>query len=173
MSTTLSPTVGPSIAEDVVPGDIERAIVRLNNLYAECLDDDRLEEWPEFFTDDASYKIHPRENYRLGLEGYWLYFESKKMLRDRVLSLREANIYNIHVDRHLVSNIRVARSDDGTYIARANYVVLQSNNEGRTIVFSTGEYMDKIVVIGGRALFKERIVIPDTFLAISLIAVPL
>jgi anthranilate 1,2-dioxygenase small subunit len=161
------------LSSDIPRLDAERIIQDLNNRYAECLDDDRIEEWPEHFTQDGIYKIHPRENYVLGLEGYWLYFDSAKMMRDRVLSLREANIYNIHVDRHIITNIRIATSQQGIYTARANYVVLQTNNEGKTIIFSTGEYMDKVVFIDGTAKFKERVVIPDTYLAISLIAVPL
>src|SRR5262249_33253766 len=145
----------------------------LNNSYAECLDDDRLEEWPELFTSDGVYKVHPRENYVLGLEGYWLYFDSQKMLRDRVLSLREANIYNIHVDRHIVSNIRVGNPQQGIYSVRSNYVILQTDTEGKTIVFSAGEYLDQVVFVEGRPKFKERVVIPDTYLAIGVVGVPL
>ena len=48
----------------------------------------------------------PRENYVRGLPLQLMLCENKNMLRDRVISLRQANIYNIHVDRHLISAIR-------------------------------------------------------------------
>ena len=41
--------------------------------YAHCIDDDDLERWPEFFTEDAVYQILPLEGYeaghRLGVSG--------------------------------------------------------------------------------------------------------
>ena len=37
------------------------------NEYIHCIDDDRLEEWPEFFEDVRIYKIIPRENTELVL----------------------------------------------------------------------------------------------------------
>lgn len=153
--------------------EIERAVVDLCHRYAQCLDDDRLEEWPNFFVDDGRYLIHPRENFAAGLEGYWLYFDNRKMLRDRVLSLRKANVYNIHQDRHLVSNIRVEAGGDGDYRVRSNYLVIQSDVEGRSRVFSAGEYRDRVAMSEGRPLFRERIVIPDTFNVEGLVAVPL
>jgi anthranilate 1,2-dioxygenase small subunit len=95
------------------------------------------------------------------------------MLRDRVLSLREANIYNIHVDRHIVGNVRVGIPQQGIYSVRSNYVILQTDAEGKTIIFSAGEYLDQVVFIEGRPKFKERVVIPDTYLAIGVVGVPL
>ncbi|HWX02937.1 MAG TPA: anthranilate 1,2-dioxygenase, partial [Collimonas sp.] len=35
---------------------------QLQEAYVHALDNDRLEEWPEFFTDDCLYEIIPREN---------------------------------------------------------------------------------------------------------------
>jgi salicylate 5-hydroxylase small subunit len=44
--------------------------VALDDLYAHyvaCLDEERFEEWPEFFTDPCIYKIIPRMNFDRGL----------------------------------------------------------------------------------------------------------
>ncbi|MBT0134853.1 ring-hydroxylating dioxygenase subunit beta, partial [Listeria seeligeri] len=35
--------------------------------YAYCLDEDRLEEWPDFFTEDCHYRVLSRENHDAGL----------------------------------------------------------------------------------------------------------
>ncbi len=35
--------------------------------YADCLDSDAFERWPEFFTEDCAYRITSSENYEAGL----------------------------------------------------------------------------------------------------------
>ena len=148
-------------------------VVELNYRYANCLDETRLEEWPEFFTDDGRYLIHPRENLDAGLEGYWLYFENKRMLRDRVVSLREVNIYKIHYERRLVTNVMLTGRDGDAWLARANYMMVHTDNEGRSSIFSVGEYRDRIVELDGRLQFRERRVIADTFAVPSHISMPI
>ena len=32
--------------------------------YADCIDDDRLEEWPDFFVEDCRYLITDRDSHR-------------------------------------------------------------------------------------------------------------
>ena len=64
---------------------LNRRELRLDlELYAEyvaCLDEERFEEWPEFFTDDAIYRIIPRENFEHGLPIATLHCESKAIAR--------------------------------------------------------------------------------------------
>jgi len=152
---------------------LEREVIRLNNRYARILDDDRLEEWPGLFVDDCRYAIHPRDNYAAGLEGYWLYFDNHAMLRDRVKSLREANLYNIHQDRRIVTGVMVDDVQDDVIRARSAFLILQSDVEGRGRFFCTGEYLDQIVMTEDGLKFKERLVIPDSFNMHGLVAIPL
>ena len=35
--------------------------------YADCIDDDRLEEWPDFFVEQCRYLITGRDSHRAGL----------------------------------------------------------------------------------------------------------
>jgi anthranilate 1,2-dioxygenase small subunit len=153
--------------------DLERRVLALNNQYARCLDDNRLAEWPEFFTDDCRYLIHPRDNLNQGLEGYWLYFENKRMLRDRVVSLKEVNIYQIHFERRMVSNIEITGREGDAWVARANYLVVHTDNEGRSKIFSVGEYRDRVVESGGSLRLRERQVIVDTFTVPSHLSMPI
>lgn len=74
---------------------------QLQQNYISALDNDRLEAWPNFFTEDCLYEIIPRENEDAGLPIGVMYCDSQRMLRDRVLSLRHANIYEVHSYRHL------------------------------------------------------------------------
>src|SRR4051812_9768580 len=76
--------------------------------YAECLDSDALEDWPEFFTEDCRYRITSAENYEAGMPIGLIYATSKDRLRARVSALREANFYEPQRYRHLISGIRIA-----------------------------------------------------------------
>jgi len=154
-------------------GDERRAIDDLISDYAEFIDSDRLEDWLDFFVEDCIYKIIPKENVDQGLPLTLMLCENKNMLRDRIASLREANIYNIHTDRHIVSGIRVHGKTNGAYDVTANYAVFQTNQEGATRVFSVGVYHDKIVFDGGVPKFKEKVVIVDTAAIPTLLSTPL
>jgi anthranilate 1,2-dioxygenase small subunit len=152
--------------------ETEYQIARLNKQYVQCIDEDRLEEWPGFFVEDSTYIIFPRENFDAGLEGYWMYCASGAMMRDRIQALRKVNIYNIHYDRHLLSNVLVQGEADGIFEVRSNYAVIQTDVEGRCHVFSTGQYRDKIVLVDGEYKFKEKIVVVDSFNIDRPLAVP-
>jgi len=157
----------------VSEAELEREIVALNYRYARCLDENRLDEWPEFFTEEGRYLIQPRDNLDQGLEGYWLYFENKRMLRDRVVSLKDVNIYKIHYERRLVTNVEVTGRDGDGWLARANYLVMHTDNEGRSTIFSVGDYRDRIVKSDGALRFSERRVIVDTFVVPSHLSMPI
>ena len=60
--------------------------------------------WQEFFTEECLYRILPRESYLNGWPAGLMHCEGRGMLRDRILSLRRANIYEPHWYRHLVSS---------------------------------------------------------------------
>ena len=158
---------------NTIPIETELAVLRLNSRYAMCLDDDRLEEWPAFFTDTPRYMIQPRENFDAGLDGYWIYFDSQGMLQDRITSLRGANLYNIHRDRRIISNVLVESIDGNRVTARASFAIIQSDVEGRGKLFMAGEFRDRIVFTDRGPLFEERLVLPDTFNVDGLVAIPL
>ena len=94
-------------------------------------------------------------------------------MRDRIKSLRIANYYNLHTDRHLIANVDIVGVADGVYNARANYAVIQTDAEGRSDLFSAGEYVDRIVFRDGVPKFRERLVLLDTSNIVGLLAVPL
>src|SRR5713226_3472424 len=79
--------------------------------YAHCLDADRLEEWPDFFTEDCAYRVTSAENVEAGLPLGIIYATSKNMLVDRVMALRRANIYEPQRYRHLISAMHIATAE--------------------------------------------------------------
>ena len=157
----------------MTPGDIRVAVDDLLAEYGHLIDSDRLEDWLELFVEDCVYKIVPRENHVRGLPLSLMLCENKNMLRDRVQSLRSANIYNIHVDRHLISGTRYRGEVDGAHVVEANYAVFQTDQDGVSRLFSVGRYLDRVVFENGMPRFREKLVIADTSSVPTLLATPL
>lgn len=151
----------------------ERAIAALLHRYARVLDTDRLEEWIELFVEEGVYKVLPRENAVRNLPLAIVLCEGRAAMTDRIRSLREANIFNEHYPRHMVSNIQVLAQRDGVFDVSAAYAVFQTNLEGQSRLFSIGEYQDRIVFRDGTAKFLSRIALCDTFSIPNLLAIPI
>jgi anthranilate 1,2-dioxygenase small subunit len=141
--------------------------------YAHCIDDDRLEEWPEFFTDPCRYQIIDRENHARGSVVGVMTCDSRGMLRDRILALRDANIYEPHVYRHLISGIRIRGETDGAWSVQSSYAVIRTMQNGDVSVFSSGKYLDKIILEQDQLRFLERIVICDSIRIDILLVIPI
>lgn len=133
-------------------------------LYCETLDRGDIEQWPEFFTDDAVYRITARENHDAGLAVGLVYADSKAMLRDRAFAIARTQMFAPRYLRHYVANTRVISAEHGLIQARANYLLLQTLMEGPTTVQQAGVYFDTFVRADGRLLLKERQCVYDTLL---------
>jgi anthranilate 1,2-dioxygenase small subunit len=149
------------------------AVIDLITRYAQTIDDDRLEEWPDMFTEDGLYQIVPRENLKQNLPGVILCCYNRDMMRDRIKVLREANEYNIHTDRHVVGQPALQQGSNGELRAITNYALFQTDQEGESELFSVGLYDDVIVFEDGQPLFKERTVVVDTSAIPNLLATPI
>lgn len=152
---------------------VREAADALMGEYADLIDEDRLEDWIELFTEDAVYQVIPRENVDQNLPASLMLCTNKDMLRDRIVSLRNANEYNLHFDRHLVGRVKVAPDGQGVWRVTASYAVFQTNLEGQSRLFSVGRYRDKVRLESGRLLFCEKRVVVDSFSVPTLLATPL
>ena len=148
------------------------AIEALIHDYAHTIDDDRLEAWPDLFTEDCLYKVISRESHEQGLPAGFMVCETVGMLRDRVLALRVANVYEPHVYRHLISAIRIDGRDGEAWRVRTGFAVIRTMQGGETGVFLSGRYLDRIVFEAGAARFRERIVVCDSSRIDTLIVIP-
>lgn len=145
----------------------------LYHSYADCLDDDEIEEWPQFFTEECLYKIIPRENWDLGLPLALMLCESRGMLRDRVEALRRASVYAPRSLRHYLSGIRVRGTEGDDILVRASYLVVQTLSGEPTKVFNAGRYLDRVVRVDGRLLFREKLCVFDSDLVPGSLIYPL
>ena len=159
--------------QDRPVSELKYAVEELLASYVECIDDDRLEEWPEHFTPECVYKILPRENADRGLPLATIFCDSRGMLADRVISLRNANIYAVHYYRHLLSNVRIKSIENGRIKVQSNFVVFQTKQDGATSVFSAGKYLDTIVEEAGALKFSEKIAVIDTYRIDTLMVRPI
>jgi anthranilate 1,2-dioxygenase small subunit len=141
--------------------------------YAHCLDADELERWPDFFTEDAFYRVTSAENYDAGLPLGLIYATSRNMLKDRVSALREANIYEPQRYRHLVSSIRVSGEADGALDLEANFFVVRTMQDGDMTIFAAGRYVDQVVRDGAGWKFARKHVVLDSRQIDTLLAIPI
>jgi len=156
-----------------VTQDAIRIVNRLHGAYARCIDNGDLERWPEFFEEACHYKITTADNYAQGLEAGVIFANSRGMLRDRIASLREANIYERHSYRHFISQPWIAAEDNGQIRSETSFFVVRIMRDGTTDVFATGRYLDVFAVDDDTVRIRERIVVCDSSRFDTLLALPL
>jgi anthranilate 1,2-dioxygenase small subunit len=152
---------------------VRLGIAELNAAYGDCIDDDRLEEWPDFFVDNCRYLITDRESHEAGLKHGVIYCASRGMLVDRVTSMRRVLMYEAHRYRHLVGPPRVTKLDSQTAEAHANFFIARIMHSGETTLFATGRYLDRIDVSQSPYRFIERLVVLDSPKIDTLLVIPL
>jgi anthranilate 1,2-dioxygenase small subunit len=153
--------------------DLIRRVERLIAHYIGCIDQDELENWPAFFTDNGLYRITSRQNAARGLPaGFW-YCRGRGMLHDRISSLRRANIYEPHYYRHLVSGTRLVRQEPVGWRFHTNFLVVRTMHSGDMSLFAAGLFDDLIVDQEGTLLFAEKTVVCDSSRIDTLLVIPL
>ncbi len=153
--------------------ELQFKVERLLTDYVQCIDDDRLEAWPALFTEDCVYQLIARENAERNLPIAAIFCDSRRMLIDRIVSLRHANIYERHGYRHLVSSIAVEDVTDEVVSVKSHYAVYRTRTNGATELYNTGTYRDQIVLVDGRWLYRKKIVTFDTNRIDSLLVTPI
>lgn len=151
--------------------ELQLAVERLHARYAEAIDADKLEEWPNFFTENGRYRITTAENEERGLPLPVLLAEGRGMMRDRVQSLRHANIYEPQRYRHMISGVLLEPLSPGTVKSTANFLVIRIMHDGATMMFASGRYVDRIALSAMQ--YEERVVICDSRRFDTLLAIPL
>ena len=151
-------------------------MININNLLAEyglLLDEDRLEEWVDLFTEDAQYKVVTRENKKLNLPLAVIWCDNKNMLRDRIHSYRHVNEHNLHWDRHIIGHPRIQPINATEWQVQASYSLFQTTLEGRSILFNVGAYDFQMIQENGVLKINFLEVISDTGSFETLLATPI
>ena len=153
---------------------LHHEIEAFNAAYAAALDDQRLMDWAEMFTDDAYYVVISRENEDRRLPVGLIYCENRKMIRDRAFALLETAMFAPRYLRHMIANPVVSGEDaSGTITARANYVVLQVLlDKPDAKLHQVGYYQDKFRRVGGKLKLAERRCVYDSLLIDNALCLP-
>jgi len=102
-----------------------------------------------------------------------MWCDNKNMLRDRVESYRNVNLYNPHYDRHVIGPLRFTDKKDSIFCFEAAYSLFQTSLEGESRLFSVGRYRVEARVEGNLAKLRSVTIIADTGLVPSLLATPI
>lgn len=146
-------------------------IAAMNAACARALDSDRLEEWPGFFSERCLYVVTTADNVAAGYQAGLIYADSRAMLVDRVMALREANIYERQRYRHILGLPVVLGETEGVVSVETSFAVIRTMRDGQMMVFAVGVYRDKVVP--GSWKIAERLVVCDSQRIDTLLAIPL
>ena len=141
--------------------------------YAHCIDSDDLERWPDFFTEQAHYRITTMFNHDQGLPVGIIDARNRTMMKDRVAALRKANIFEPQRYRHIVSAVRITGQSGGLVQAEASFIVVRTMIDGSQDLFLSGRYLDSIDLSGDRPQFVDKLVVLDSDKIDTLLAIPL
>ena len=148
-------------------------LAALNADYVRAIDDDRLEDWPEFFVEQCLYRITTADNHARGMQAALIHADTRDMLRDRVVALRKAAVYERQRYRHVVGMSAQVSPRDGPLRAETPFLVVRIVRDGAMELFASGRYLDELVEEGGTLKFRERLVVCDSSRIDTLLALPL
>lgn len=155
--------------EPAVRAQIEELLAR----YGHTIDNDALEGWPDFFTEDAQYLVTTRDNHVKGRPIGLIYCDGSGMMQDRIVGLRQAIVFEPHVYRHIVGSILVSAAADGGYSVESNFHILRTGADGTTVTYGCGRYLDEVVHRDGELRFRRRTVVLDSSRIDTLLVIPL
>ncbi len=140
--------------------------------YAECINDDDLESWPDFFSEQCLYKIIPRLNHERGLPIAILLSESRGGVVDRLVAIRNTMVYAPRYVLCQVSNVRLVDDQAGVLTTRSLVSVYQTL-DGETAHLMVGRTFDKLDTNTPNWTFIERVVVYDTELLPATVIYPI
>ena len=83
---------------------LHRELDEFNSAYAAALDEQRLADWAEMFTDDAFYVVISRENADRNMPVGLIYCENRGMILDRALAMK-TEMFAPRYLRHIIGSL--------------------------------------------------------------------
>jgi anthranilate 1,2-dioxygenase small subunit len=153
---------------------LHHEVESFNAAYAAALDEQRLTDWAEMFTEDAFYVVISRENADRGLPVGLIYCDSKRMIHDRAFALEKTTMFAPRYLRHIIGNLQVLGEDaNGAIRARANYALIQVlYDRPEAKLHQVGAYHDVFRRVEGALKLAERRCIYDSLLIDNALCLP-
>ena len=140
--------------------------------YCAALDANDVERWPDFFSEDARYRVTSRENALLDMPVGLVYCEGRDMIRDRALAVAHSQMFAPRHMLHVLGITRVLEESSGTIVSQTPFILLQTLIEGPSTVHLAGTYFDRFVRQGESLLLADRQVVHDTEVLATALAYP-
>jgi 3-phenylpropionate/cinnamic acid dioxygenase small subunit len=140
--------------------------------YVEAIENGAIDLWPTFFDEQCVYKLISKENHESGLPLALIFCDSQGMLKDRVFASMKLNVYAPRVWRYSLGRVRAEQQDGGQIAGSATFAIFETLTGQSTRILCTGRYLDKLVRVGGRLKFRERLCVYDTTLVPGSIVFP-
>ncbi len=152
-------------------------LLNLYSDYAMVCDSKEWEKWPDFFVEDGTYRLQPRENFDQGLPLCLLALESRAMIQDRVYGVKETLYHDPYYQRHIVGTPRIISIEQrraGERInSEANYTVIRTKFDGDSTILSVGYYSDVIVRTPDGLRLQSRLCVYDSEMIANSIIYPI
>jgi anthranilate 1,2-dioxygenase small subunit len=143
--------------------ELRAAVEDFNTEYCAVLDGGAVEKWPDFFTENATYRLTARENADANLPVGLVYAEGRAMLHDRAIAVSRTQMFAPRSMLHVCGNVRIMRQDaDGSFVAQSSFMLMQTLVEGPTTLHLAGRYYDRFVRESGQLKLQERQVVYET-----------
>ncbi len=95
------------------------------------------------------------------------------MMRDRIVALRHANIYEAHSYRHAIGGLVITEANGNEAKTTSSYIVVNTGLAGDSVVYQAGCYFDTVVKRNDVWRFKDKRVVYDTSRVQTLLATPI
>lgn len=147
----------------ILPAEQMQALRQLYEDYADTLDAQELENWPDYFTDDCLYQVISRENHDAGLSHATMHCDGIGMVRDRAEATRECTVYEPRYLRHFLHGLRVTAVEGGGLRVRCNLLLVESTSDDEPRILLVGQYLDLVAATPQGLKFRQRRCVYDNY----------
>jgi 3-phenylpropionate/cinnamic acid dioxygenase small subunit len=131
--------------------------------YSAALSDNRIDDWPDFFTADCRYEVISRANRERGLPLATMRYHSRGALADRVAALQNSLVFAPRSIAHLVGSVLVLERSGSLCSSRSSFAVYQTLADGDSHLLMAGRTFDEIQIGADDAMkFAKRTVVYDS-----------
>jgi anthranilate 1,2-dioxygenase small subunit len=151
-----------------------RAIENLIYEWARAIDENRVEAICDLLLPDGRYTVISRFNADRQLPLAVIDAHSAAQLRDRIKSMRIANIYEPQHYRHILSGVQIVGENEGVFDVRSNFLIVRTMDlDGNMKLYAAGQCHDQVEWMNEQPRFRSRKFIYDSRVIETLMVIPL
>ena len=151
-----------------------RLVEQLIFEWARRIDENRVEEIADLLVPNGRYTVQSRFNLDRNLPHCSIDCHSPAQLRDRILSMRIANIYEPHHYRHMISGIQILKKENNLFEVVSNFSIIRTMElDGQIQIIFTGQAKDEILIDQQTILFTRRHLVFDSRAIETLLVIPI